>query len=275
MKEPQRIVPRILVPTDFSAASERAFFCALALAVARQARLTMLHTGRESRDVIPWDQFPGIRETLTQWRWLPADAPRTAVAETLNVGVAKMGMRESDPRRGIADYLRRHPADLIVMATAGRRGLARRLLGPSVAETVCHLTRTHSLMLPKRGPDLIDPATGRGCLKRVLYVVAPKRDPRADLIFIGRWLPPLSDGDLQIALLQTEDADDSATYALPQMPRLEWGWEQREGEGSAAIIAAAQATDAELVVLPTRLRRRDTEETLRALRLPLLVIPAF
>ncbi len=102
MKGSQRIVPRILVPTDFSTASERAFFCALALAVARQARLTMLHTGREGRDAIPWNQFPGIRETLTQWQRLPADAPRTAVAET-----------------------------------------------------VCHVTRTHSLMLPKRGPDLM------------------------------------------------------------------------------------------------------------------------
>jgi hypothetical protein len=30
-----------------------------------------------------------------------------------------------------------------------------------------------------------------------------------------------------------------------------------------------------LVVLPTRLRSRDTEEILHALRLPLLVIPAF
>lgn len=275
MKETQRIAPRILVPTDFSTASERAFFCALALTVARQARLTMLHTGRENRDAIPWEQFPGIRDTLTQWQRLPAGAPRTAVAETLNVGVAKMGMRESDPRRGIAEYLRRHPADLLVMATAGRRGLARRLLGPSVAETVCHVTRTHSLMLPKRGPDLIDPATGRGSLKRILYVVAPQRDPRADLVFIGRWLPPLSDGGLRVALLQPEDADDSATYGLPQIPGLQWGWERSEGEGSAAIIAAAKATGAELVVLPTRLRSRDTEEILHALRLPLLVIPAF
>ena len=275
MKEAQRIAPRILVPTDFSTASERAFFCALALMVARQARLTMLHTGRENRDAIPWEQFPGIRDTLTQWQRLPAGAPRTAVAETLNVGVAKMGMRESDPRRGIAEYLRRHPADLLVMATAGRRGLARRLLGPSVAETVCHVTRTHSLMLPKRGLDLIDPATGRGSLKRILYVVAPQRDPRADLVFIGRWLPPLSDGGLRVALLQPEDADDSATYGLPQIPGLQWGWERSEGEGSAAIIAAAKATGAELVVLPTRLRSRDTEEILHALRLPLLVIPAF
>ncbi|MGD8957267.1 MAG: universal stress protein, partial [Chromatiaceae bacterium] len=254
---------------------ERAFFCALALTVASQARLTMLHTGRENRDAIPWDQFPGIRETLTQWQRLPAGAPRTAVAEILNVGVAKMGMRDSDPRRGIAEYLRRHPADLVVMATAGRRGLARRLLGPSVAETVCHVTRTPSLMLPKRGPDLIDPATGRGSLKRVLYVVAPQRDPRTDLIFIGRWLPPLSDGDLQVVLLQTEGADDGATHALPQMPALRWEWERSEGEGSAAIIGAAQAMGAELVVLPTRLRSRDTEEILHALRLPLLVIPAF
>ena len=151
-------------------------------------------------------------------------------------------------------------------------GLARRLLEPCVAETVCHVTRAHRLMLPKRGLDLIDPATGRGCLKRVLYVVSPKRDPRADLVFIGCWLPPLSDGDLQVVLL-TGDADDSATYALPQIARLQWGWERCEGDGSAASVAAAQAMAAELVVLPMRPRSRDTEEILRALRLPLLVIP--
>ena len=79
----------------------------------------------------------------------------------------------------------------------------------------------------------------------------------------------------RFVLLQTEGADDGATHALPQMPALRWEWERSEGEGSAAIIGAAQAMGAELVVLPTRLRSRDTEEILHALRLPLLVIPAF
>ena len=33
--------------------------------------------------------------------------PRAAVAETLNVVVAKMSVRDDDPRQGITDYLRK------------------------------------------------------------------------------------------------------------------------------------------------------------------------
>ena len=53
--------------------------------------------------------------------------PASAVSEILNIGVAKMAMRDDDPRQGITDYLRKHPTDLLVMATEGRTGLARLL----------------------------------------------------------------------------------------------------------------------------------------------------
>ena len=67
MQETRQITPRITVTTDFSLESERAFFHALAFAVTKQARLTLLHTGSESRNSVPWERFPGVRETLAGW----------------------------------------------------------------------------------------------------------------------------------------------------------------------------------------------------------------
>ena len=87
-----------------------------------------------------------------------------------------MAMRDHDPRQGITDYLRKHPTDLLVMATEGRTGLAR-LLNPSVAETVSHQTKSHTLMLPKGGRGFVDPQTGKTSLKRVLCALDPKQGP--------------------------------------------------------------------------------------------------
>jgi len=282
VQDSQQITPRILVTTDFSAESQRAFFHALAFAVCRKARLTLLHTGPESRSTVPWKNFPGVRETLAGWGLLPQDAPRNAVADTLNLCVAKMAMRDDDPRQGITDYLRRHPTDLLVMATEGRTGLAR-LFNPSVAETVCYRTKSHTLMLPKGGRGFVDAETGRAGIKRVLCVLDPDRDPRHALGFLKQWLPALGGPEMEILVLQNCDPEDAAGLALPQNDNLTWRQEIQSGELVATTVSAARKMEAELVVMTThgplgpmaRMRGSHTDMVLRDLRVPLLSIPAL
>lgn len=280
MQDSQQITPRILVTTDFTDASESAFYHALVAAVARQARLTLLHTGSESRHSIPWERFPGVRETLTAWRLLPEDSPRSAVAERLNVGVAKMAMRDDDPRQGITEYLRKHPTDLLVMATEGRRGLAR-LFNPSVAETVSYLTKSHTLMLPRRGRHFVDAKTGTSSLKKVLCALDPNRDPRPTLAFLGHWLPALGAEDIDAVFLQPPLQPDEAPIAFANTHAVHWRTEDYEGELVESLIDTARRTDPDLVIMNTssplklkgRLRGSRVDRVLQTLQLPVLSVP--
>ena len=283
MQSPQ-ITPRILATTDFSRQSETAFFHALAAAVRRQARLTLLHTGSEGRDAVPWERFPGVRDTLTTWQLLPADSPRSAVAEQLNVGVAKMAMRDDNPRHGITDYLRKHPTDLLVMATEGRRGLAR-LFHPSVAEWVSYLTRSHTLMLPRKGRTFIDETTGESRLKKVLCALDPAVDPRPTVAFLGQWLPALAGKQhaVDVTFLEMPTEEDVPRPMFPQANGIQWHTETRDGDLFDALITTARQDPPDLLVINTpnplgmlgRMRGSRVDRVLKELRLPVLSIPRF
>ena len=128
---------RILVPHDFSAPATQALRMAAALASTHGGTLTVLHVivpfyvpadlplGLGADQLPPPASFvPEQRRRLERLvtRVLGEDAPPVKVA--VEVG---------DPARCILDAARR--ADAVVMATAGRTGLAHLLIG-SVAEKV-------------------------------------------------------------------------------------------------------------------------------------------
>lgn len=126
----------ILVPTDFSDASERALSAAIELAVAFKARVTLLHI---------WNvPVMGYAEGLT---W-PIDemkvAARTSLSELRERVAKRVPETEAVLERGlewerILDVVKKQDVDLVVMGTHGRRGLPRLLLG-SVAEKVVRLS---------------------------------------------------------------------------------------------------------------------------------------
>jgi nucleotide-binding universal stress UspA family protein len=278
--ELQPITPRILVTTDFSDDSLLAFHHALAVAVAKRARLTLLHTGSESRDEVPWEQFPGVRETLATWGMLEEDAPRSAVASQLGIDVAKMAMRDDDPRQGIADYLNRHPVDLLVMATRGRSGMAR-ILRPSVAETVAYQTRSHSLLLPDQAAGFVDGQSGVASLQRVLCVLDPYQDPRAALAFLRSWLPAFGAIPAEVTVVDTGNGDVFDERQLPQIEGQTWVLRRQLGNIAEVAIELADQVSYDLVVitgqgrlgLRARLAGSNTERILRGTRLPVLIMP--
>lgn len=282
MLRPPQFMSRILVATDFSPASERAFFHALAFAVHQRARLTLLHTGTESRHAVPWEQFPSVRSTLAAWGLLPPDVERNAVAERLGVSVAKMAMRDEDPRAGIADYLHKHPVDLLVMATEGRRGLAR-LFDPSVAETVTYQTRSHALLLPIQCHGFVGQADGRSSLTRVLFAPDPGQDLQSAFAYLRIWLDAFrGDNPVEITVLYTGEADESAQPAfLPNAAGQTWREETRDGDPLGSVIEAARDLDVGMVAIHThgplglrgRLRGSRTDQLLRLLQVPLLSMP--
>ncbi|CAN5922246.1 hypothetical protein BH11MYX4_BH11MYX4_13950 [soil metagenome] len=126
----------ILVPTDFSDASERALSAAIELAVAFKSNLTLLHV---------WNvPVMGYAEGLT---W-PIDemkaAAKTSLTELRERVAKRVPGTDAFLERGlewerILDFVKTKDVDLVVMGTHGRRGLPRLLLG-SVAEKVVRLS---------------------------------------------------------------------------------------------------------------------------------------
>jgi universal stress protein A len=128
---------RILVPTDFSKHSQNALNYAAAFAEKFAAHLYLLHIVQDLSLYVP-EAVAGVPP-------LPATAEfSAAVRDSLNKVIHENKLerfsthaevREGSPFYEIIRYARETDADLIIMGTHGRSGLAHVLLG-SVAEKV-------------------------------------------------------------------------------------------------------------------------------------------
>lgn len=132
-------IRRILFPTDFSDHADRALPHALWLAEEFGAELHMLHALVLHADdpANPAKAFPGVDDAYDRLQSWAADRMEETVDGVDRPDVEVIRARE----RGIAaaptivEYSDDNEVDVIVMATHGRRGVRRALLG-SVAEEV-------------------------------------------------------------------------------------------------------------------------------------------
>lgn len=132
---PSTTFKHILVPTDFGDSSGRALAIAIDLATKYGASLTLLHTyevpvyGYPGVTVVPADMLEPVREAAQAQLDLQLAELRKQIPKA--EGVLCFGI----PWREIASETERIHADLVVMGTHGRHGVARMLIG-SVAEKV-------------------------------------------------------------------------------------------------------------------------------------------
>ena len=143
----------ILYATDFSAAARPAFRAALAWASGHRSRLHLVHVVTPPVVVLE-DSFLSAQS----WRRLEAEGLRAAHrrlaalqtrARKAGVAASATVVRSAVPVDAIVRTARRVGADLIVVGTHGRTGLARVVLG-SVAERVVALAPCPVLTV--RGP---------------------------------------------------------------------------------------------------------------------------
>jgi nucleotide-binding universal stress UspA family protein len=145
---------QLLVPVDFSETSERALDYALELARRVGADVALVHVYQ-----LPVWGFPdgAIVPAADLASQLSVGAQRSldqCVERRAAPGASVRGfLREGVPWEEINELARALHADLIVIGTHGRRGIARALLG-SVAETVVRTAEVPVLVI--RG------ATGEG-----------------------------------------------------------------------------------------------------------------
>jgi nucleotide-binding universal stress UspA family protein len=273
-------IETIVHPTDFSAASERAFAHALAVALLRRASLTLLHVGADAES--DWSRFPAVRATLERWGLLEAGSAQQDVFAKHGVRIAKMSISSHFPARAVLEYLERSPADLLVVATEGREGAARWLHG-STAEAMARWSRTMTLFVPSGAQrDLVALADGTLTLANVLIPLDRAPEPHAAIEFARRAAETLGDGGVTITLLHVGAetgvppvrADDGAGWTFKRL--------LRAGDPVEEILAVADDVRADLIVMPTEghngafdaLRGSTTERVLRRAPCALLAVPA-
>jgi nucleotide-binding universal stress UspA family protein len=273
------LVESVVHPTDFSPASERAFAHALAIALLRQSSLELLHVDKDKHH--EWNEFPHVRATLERWNLLKPGSTQEDVFAELGVRVSKHALSSRFPAVALQRYLERSPADLLVVATEGREGLARWLHG-SVSEAMARWSKTMTLFVPNKAQrNMVSPADGSLKLANVLVPLDRSPDPRAAIEFARRVVEIGGDSGV-ITLLHV-----GAESGMPHVAAADGdGWTFRrmfrQGDPVEQILTAADETEADLIVMPTAgragvfdaLRGSTTERVLRRAPCPLLAVPA-
>jgi nucleotide-binding universal stress UspA family protein len=267
---------RILHPTDFSEASEVAFVHALKLTLATRGWLHVLHVSPHEGPV-RWRSFPGVREALVRWNALAAGSPPEAVAG-LGIEVEKVEAVGDDPVLAAHEFMRRHPAEVIVLATHQRDGLAR-WREPSVAAQIARQAHQVTLFVPAGTAGFVDALTGTVRLERILVPVdrVPASQPALEA---AAALASLATGTP--TTFRLVHVGEGEFPAVETHERPGWSWERRAlpGDPAAALVHAAREFDADLVVMATAgrhsfvdaVRGSTTERVLRALACPLLAV---
>ena len=132
-------IRRILHPSDFSKASAAAFTKAVELAKANRAELVLLHVLAPPLPLMAGEGYvsPKVYEDLDQSaRAYASKELARLVAKAKKAGVrAKVVLRDGVAHEQIVRAARSPQADMIVIGTHGRTGLAKLFLG-SVAGRV-------------------------------------------------------------------------------------------------------------------------------------------
>jgi nucleotide-binding universal stress UspA family protein len=267
---------RLLHPTDLSPASDVAFAHALKIALLTGGELRILHVAGSEGGVGPTG-FPRVRDTLERWAVLPAGSPDSAVG-ALGITVDKVEAFGADPVTATVEFLARHAADVVVMATHRRDGFAR-WREPSVAEAIARHAGEIALFVPEGAASFVSPVTGMLGLRRMLIPVDHAPSPQPAIDAAAAMASLAGDERLTLRLLHIGDGP---------MPPMEtrahetWTWERRTEPGTPveALVTAVQRWEPDLVVMSTEgrhglmdaLRGSTSERVLRSATCPVLAV---
>ena len=298
-------IERILFPTDFSEASERALDAALALAVEFDAELHMLHAvvlhSDDPND--PAHHFPDADEIRLRLEQTAESRMASGIAArpARGVRVSRHQRRGMSVAPVILEQAEEVDADLIVMSTHGRRGLENVLLG-SVTEEVLRLARcpvltirsgTDAASFPAAGPILVpvdfsahsrqaltlarELASRIGARVQVLHVFERPIHPE---IYLGGM--PLDSPDFRTVETSLREALDTFVRDTPG-PDVQIGNFVLEGRAVPVILEFADQHDVGLIVIATHgltglahvLLGSVSEKIVRRAECPVLTARAF
>jgi nucleotide-binding universal stress UspA family protein len=271
----------IVHPTDFTVGGEVAFAHALRLALAARGHFYLVHAEKlEIGEDADWAAFPGVRSTLTRWGLLAPDADPTAVADKLGLRVTKADVPDEDPTDAIVRFTEEYRADLLVLATHTREGLARVLQG-SIAETLARRAQIPTLFLPLQAQGFVDAATGAAQLKNILLPVDLSAAPGRAASLAFQMADALGCEDAVMHVLHVGSPDEMPTVAVGAAHVGRLRRILADGSVVPRIVQTAAEVEADLIVMSTRghnglldaLRGSTTEQVLRQAGRPQLAVP--
>jgi len=273
----ERIIERVLHPTDFSEGSKVAFYHALKAALLSKSRIALLNVSPDGTS--SWSDFPGVRETLEKWGLLPPGSARSAVAD-LGINVSKAITQKKDPVEAVVNYLNEFPAEMIVLATSQKTGLARWLTG-SVAEPIARKATEMTLFIAADTRGFVSPDDGSVSLKNILIPVALSPRPQPAIEAAARFAKSLELAEGTFTLVHVGDGSSMPAVRTREVDGWNWVEDLRSGDVIQSIIDASKETQADLIVMATDgrngfldgLRGSHSERVLRQAGVPLLTVP--
>lgn len=269
-------VYRIFHPTDLSVASEVAFAHALKLALANRGELRIMHVDPDVPQT-DWSNLPGVRETLARWGVLPPGSSKTDVAR-LGLHIEKILAYKEEPARSLEHYLKRHPADLLVLATR-QPDVMERLVSKTVAEPLARHAGIPTLFIPYAANGFVSVHDGRVSLRNVLIPIAITPPPAVAIESATRLAVALQQSPVSFTLLHVGGEEDLPAVNVVDQPG--WTWERTIQAGDVVDAIVGSSKTADLVVMTTdghhglldALLGSTTEQVLRQIQCPLLAIP--
>lgn len=273
------VIDGVLHPTDFTEGSRAAFHHALMLAFMAKTPLTLMHVSTDATS--EWTDFPGVRETLERWGWLPKDSPRSALPQ-LGVEIRKVIAQQGDPVKAVLHYLERHPAGLMVLATHHHEDRVR-WLHHSVAEPVARQAGQMTLFIPGGLPGFVSAENGAVSLEHILIPIAATPRPQPAIEAAARLVGGLNLPHGSFTILHVGEVDTMPVVHCPGVPG--WDWKKvivPHGNVIDGIVETASKMAAGLIVMATdgrhgfldALRGSHSERVLRHAPAPLLTVPA-
>ena len=161
---------RILLASRPDVDGELAAMPALALALKSKARLRVLEW--ESENSL------SIRNVLTRWNLLP-DGSEPSDISGLGLAIKKRQARGSYCVTSVAEEARSKECDLVVLSSLNTRSWLSRLESRWLG--VRPVFRCHCLVTPPGTPGIVDPATGKWRVTRLLCCGSGSRATAASL----------------------------------------------------------------------------------------------
>jgi len=273
----ERIIDSVLHPTDFSEGSKVAFYHALKAALLSKSKITLLNVSPDA--TASWSDFPGVRETLEKWKLLPPGSPKSAVGD-LGIDVRKTITRKKDPVDAVVNYLHEFPAEMIVLATSQKKGVAGWLSG-SVAEPIARKATELTLFIAADTRGFVSFDDGSVSLRNILVPIALAPRPQPAIEAAARFAKSLELDGGTFTLLHVGDRSSMPAVRIPDVPGWTWVEDVRSGDVIQSIVDASKETQADLIVMATDgrhgfldgLRGSHSERVLRLAGVPLMTVP--
>jgi nucleotide-binding universal stress UspA family protein len=254
-----------------------AFRHAVAIAQRSQSRLVSVHAGESAG---ARGRIPRAADVLSRWGLVPDGAGDADVA---NAGVRHERVVEPpgvEPVAALVAYLRRLSPDLLVATTEARKGIARLFAG-SVAEALARGVGTPALIFPAGCRGFVDVDSGKVSMGRVVVPVGDAESAVAATTCLSWFVDTVGAGMLDVELVHAGEVKELEGLRLVQREGIRFHEQAPTGSIEDAILAAAESTSADLIVMATRghdslgdtITGSHTERVLRLSPCPLLSVP--